>query len=74
MKMRVKLRTQNDIRKFVEITSRYAEDMELIHDRFVVDAKSILGIIAMDLSRPLDLKVSDYVPGLENELREFIAA
>ena len=74
MKMRVKLNDSEDIRRVVEIASRYKQDMELMLGRYVVDAKSILGILSLDLSKPLDLVVSDYVDGLESDMRSFLAA
>jgi hypothetical protein len=74
MKMRVKLSTTEDIRRFVEIASRYRQNMELVLGRYVVDAKSILGILSLDLSKPLDLVVSDYVDGLESDMHGFLAA
>ena len=74
MKMRVKLSTPEDIRRFVEIASRYKQDMELVLGRYIVDAKSILGILSLDLSKPLDLVVSDHVDGLESDMRGFLAA
>lgn len=74
MKMRVKLSSPEDIRKFVEITSRYKQDMELMLGRYIVDAKSILGILSLDLSKPLELIVSDYVDGLESDMSGFLAA
>lgn len=74
MKMRVKLNDSEDIRRFVEIAYRYKQDMELMLGRYVVDAKSILGILSLDLSKPLDLVVSDYVDGLESDMRSFLAA
>ena len=74
MKMRVKLSSPEDIRKFLEIASRYKQDMELMLGRYVVDAKSILGILSLDLSKPLDLVVSDYVDGLESDMSSFLAA
>lgn len=74
MKMRVRLSNSEDIRRFVEIASRYRQDMELVLGRYVVDAKSILGILSLDLSKPLDLVVSDYVDGLESDMHGFLAA
>ena len=74
MKLRVKLSKPEDVRKFVEITSRYGQNMELVLGKYIVDAKSILGILSLDLSKPLDLVVSEYVDGLENEMGGFIAA
>ena len=50
MKLTLKLKDMNEVKRFVDITSQYSEDMALVHGRYVVDAKSILGIISMDLN------------------------
>ena len=46
MKLTLKLKDMNEVKRFVDITSQYSEDMALVHGRYVVDAKSILGIIS----------------------------
>ena len=44
-------------RIFVSLVNRYPYDMDLRSGRYVVDAKSILGIFSIDLSRPIRLDI-----------------
>ncbi len=53
----IKLTTIDDIRHFVEMTTLYDGDIDIRSDRYVVDAKSILGILSLDLKGPLLLDV-----------------
>lgn len=41
------------VKKFVEITNEKPYDMELISGKYVINAKSIMGIFSLDLTRPL---------------------
>ena len=74
MKLTLKLKNPNEIKKFVDITSQFGEDLSLVHDRFVVDAKSILGIFSMDLSKPIDLVSDTENENLAVALKEFVVA
>ena len=74
MKLTLKLNGLDDVKKFIEITSRYGEDMTLVNDRYSVDAKSILGIFAMDLSQPVELVCDKDDAELKKELAPFVAA
>lgn len=47
----------NDIRMFVNIVNKYAFEVDLTSGRYVVDAKSIMGIFSLDLSKPIKLDV-----------------
>ena len=53
----IKLSTIEDIRKFVDIVTRQDYDIDLSSGRYVVDAKSIMGIFSLDLSKPIDLNI-----------------
>lgn len=53
--IKVKFDTIEQIKEFVNKTQTVDTDLDLVHNRYVVDAKSIMGIFSMDLSRPLDL-------------------
>ena len=44
-------------REFVNIVSRYPFDADLRSGRFLVDAKSLLGICSLDLSQTLVLEI-----------------
>ena len=47
----------NDIKAFVNIVNKYEFDVDLTSGRYVVDAKSIMGIFSLDLSKPIDLNI-----------------
>ena len=53
----IKLETINDVKNFVNIVNKYDFDIDLISERYVVDAKSIMGIFSLDLSKPIDLNI-----------------
>ena len=74
MKLTLKLKDMNEVKRFVDITSHYSEDMALVHGRYVVDAKSILGIISMDLNQPVELVCDHVNDNLVNDLKDFLAA
>ena len=73
MKLKVKLNSNQDVRRFVDITSQYSDNLELCFDRYTVDAKSILGIFSLDLRHPVDLVCSNPNEQLVEDLKEFIA-
>lgn len=49
----------NDVKDFVNIVSKYDFDVDLTSGRYVVDAKSIMGIFSLDLSQPIKVEVHD---------------
>ncbi len=53
----IKLSTIQDIRDFVEIVSMQDVDIDLSSGRYVVDAKSIMGIFSLDLLNPIHLTI-----------------
>lgn len=72
MKLTVKFQDANSVKDFVKITSQYSEDLSLVHGRYVVDAKSILGIFSMDLTKPLDLVSESANEGLKDDLKAYV--
>ena len=55
--VKVSLETIEKVREFVNITTRVNRDLDLVSGRYMIDAKSILGIFTMDLSKPLVLQI-----------------
>ena len=55
VKLTVKIVSMQDADKFNKICSKFACDMDLQSGKYYVDAKSIMGIFSLDLSRPLIL-------------------
>lgn len=73
-KFDVVFKTLADVQKFVNIVNRYSYDVDLTSGKYVVDAKSIMGIFSLDLSKPITIELhSDDTAALENELKSFKA-
>ena len=68
----IKLSFAEEVKTFVNIVNRYPYDMDLRAGRHVVDAKSILGIVSLDLSRPIALEVyAESCDDLEKDIEQF---
>ena len=53
----VLLDTIEKVRNFVSKIAMYEGDFDISSDRYVIDAKSIMGIFSLDLSKPLTLNI-----------------
>ena len=61
------------VKSFVNEITKFDSDFDLISGRYVIDAKSIMGIFSLDLSKPITLEVySDHCDDLMEELKPFI--
>ena len=45
------------VKKFVTLTNRYDFPINLTTDKYKIDAKSIMGVFSLDLSKPIDLNI-----------------
>ena len=69
----IMLSSINDVKNFVNIVNRYDFDVDLTSGRYVVDAKSIMGIFSLDLSKPIKVEVhGENCEDFINELRPYI--
>ena len=53
MEMKINLNNIEKVKNFVAETTKHDEDMDLISGRYVINAKSIMGIFSLDLSKPI---------------------
>ena len=68
----IKLTQAEEVKEFVNTVNRYAYEMDLRAGRHVVDAKSILGIFSLDLSRPISLEIyADQCDDLLRDIQRF---
>lgn len=63
------LSTINDVKSFVNIVSKYDFDVDLTSGRYAIDAKSIMGIFSLDLSKPIDLNIHADGAALDNVMQ-----
>lgn len=64
----VNINTIDKVKEFVNILTTYDNDFDLICDRYVIDAKSIMGIFSLDLSQNLKLTIQK-----DTDLNEILA-
>ncbi len=70
----IKLTQAEEVKEFVNTVNRYEYEMDLRAGRHVVDAKSILGIFSLDLSKPISLEVySEQCDDLLRDIQRFTA-
>lgn len=56
--VRISLNSIDRVKSFVNELVRYSDvDFDLVSGRYVIDAKSIMGIFSLDLSKPIDLNI-----------------
>lgn len=64
----------NDVKNFVNIVTKYDFDIDLTSGRYVVDAKSIMGIFSLDLSKPISVDVhNENADNLLEDLKPFMS-
>jgi len=69
----IMLRSINDVKDFVNVVNKYDFDVDLTSGRYVVDAKSIMGIFSLDLSKPIRVEIhADDSESFCNEIKSFI--
>ena len=70
----IMLSSIEDVKKFVNLVNMYEFDVDLVSGRYVVDAKSIMGIFSLDLLKPITLTAhSDDTDALFAELKPYLA-
>ena len=57
MEIQINLNNINDVKNFVTITQSIPEETILKSGKYVVDAKSIMGVFSLDLSKPITLEI-----------------
>jgi phosphotransferase system HPr-like phosphotransfer protein len=67
----VKFDTVMDAKTFVEISARAPFKIGLVCDRYEIDAKSLMGLFCLDLSKPIELQAEcddfhEYVTQIAN--------
>ena len=63
----------NDVKDFVNLVARYDFDVDLVSGRYVVDAKSIMGIFSLNLSKPIKIEIhSDDCDEFVTQIQRFI--
>ena len=55
--VKISLNSIDKVKTFVNLINRYDAEFDLVSGRYVIDAKSIMGIFSLDISKPIDLNI-----------------
>ena len=55
--VQISLNSIDKVKDFVSDVTKFDYDFDLVSGRYVIDAKSIMGIFSLDLSKPIDLNI-----------------
>lgn len=61
--------TPDAVKNFVEVASKCDFDIDISYNRYVVDAKSFLGVFGLDFNRPLRVSYDGYNAPFEELLK-----
>ena len=65
--VKISLNSIDKVKAFVNDVTKFNTDFDLVSGRYVIDAKSIMGIFSLDLSKPIDLNIHS-----ENDVDEIL--
>lgn len=66
--LKISLNSIDKVKAFVNEISKFDCDFDLVSGRYVIDAKSIMGIFSLDLSKPINLNIHADGPALDSIL------
>lgn len=55
--VKISLNSIDKVKSFVNEITKFDNEFDLVSGRYVIDAKSIMGIFSLDLSKPIDLNI-----------------
>ena len=55
--VQISLNSIDKVKSFVNDITKFDNDFDLVSGRYVIDAKSIMGIFSLDLSKPINLNI-----------------
>ena len=70
--VQINLNSVEKVRAFVNSVNTFDSEFDLVSGRFVIDAKSIMGILSLDLSKPITLNIYSDDDAIMESLKPFL--
>ena len=72
--IKISLNSIDKVKSFVNAITQFNFDFDLISGRYVIDAKSIMGIFSLDISKPIDLNIhnADNLDEIMEQLQPYL--
>ena len=72
--VQISLNSIDKVKAFVNEVTKFDAEFDLVSGRYVIDAKSIMGIFSLDLSKPIELVIhaEDHLDEIMDILKPYI--
>ena len=72
--VKISLNSIDKVKTFVNVINRFSAEFDLVSGRYVIDAKSTMGIFSLDISKPIDLNIhnADNLEEIMEQLKPYI--
>ena len=72
--VKISLNSIDKVKSFVNDITKFDVDFDLVSGRYVIDAKSIMGIFSLDISKPIDLNIhnADNLDEIMEQLQPYL--
>ena len=71
---KIKLNATKEVQEFVNAATRCDFDVDVYYNRFLIDAKSILGVLSLDLTKVLTVDCHGESKEFNRTLKKFAVA
>lgn len=71
---KIRLNQMKEVKEFVAVAEKCDFDIDVYYNRITIDAKSIMGVLSLDLSQVLTVKYGGEDAQFENVLSKYSAA
>ena len=68
--VKISLNSIDKVKSFVNDITKFDYDFDLVSGRYVIDAKSIMGVFSLDLSKPINIVVESDAPEAQDFLTQ----
>ena len=70
---KIRINTIEDVKNFVSVVTGVEFDVDIVSGRYAIDAKSIMGIFSLDLSKELEIRIhSDNCGEFLDDIKSYI--
>lgn len=71
---KIKLREVNDVKDFVSAAEKCDYDVDIWYNRIIIDAKSLMGVLSLDLTKELTVKYNEEDIHFDNILDKYVVS
>ena len=72
--IKISLNSIDKVKTYVNVINSFYAEFDLVSGRYVIDAKSIMGIFSLDISKPIDLNIhnADNLDEIMEQLQPYL--